>query len=43
VSMADNPYLSKGCIERAHHRVARRLWDAKMPLFEAADWAVGDW
>ena len=42
VSMADDPHLGEGCVERAHHRVARGPWDAKMPLFEAADLALGD-
>ena len=43
VSMADDPHLGEGCVEGAHHGVARGPWDAKMLLFEAADLAVGDW
>jgi hypothetical protein len=43
VAMTDYPHLCERCIERAHHRIARGPWDSKMPLFEAANLAIGDW
>lgn len=43
MSVTDYPHLGKRCIEGTHHRVTCGPRNAKVPLFEGANLAIGDW